>query len=630
MTNGQPTNLLKHVRKLVAAQTHQDLGDAELLDLFRDQHDETAFAALMERHGAMVLGVCRRVLGNHHDAEDASQATFLVFARKSGSIRKKGALGSWLHGVAFRMASDLKKRIARGESVHDRKRKGHAKETDTEVSWREVQSILDEELARLPEIYRIPVVLCCLEGRTRDEAAQQVGWSLGSLRGRLDRGREMLRARLVRRGVTLTAAMVGAILAGNGTAAALPPTLALATCTVAMAIISGKKVATGILSAQVASLSEGMVRNMFMTKVKLAAMLLTTALLIGGATGAVLCGADDRPLAAAGPPQSPNPRGEKDKAPPASDLDRLQGTWVTVACEMNGDKVNVTDQDFKFNPSFDGDDYVVQFGPVHMKGKFKIDPKINPKSITLNDTDGTVNAGIYEFVGDQLRICIADSKSRPTAFKTQAGSGHSLILLKRLSREEPANSPKNQLPKPKVEEKKVYTPDEVMLEQEKARGKAVDGSKSSIATVQFKVQAVTKSTEIKLNTEKDSPYIVGHGPDDICLHPQPPRKFEEKQFTAILTSKIVKQLQLVGIKDVGKHFMGKTIRISGRINQHHYSGDDPPIEPHYDLIIEDVSQIETVKEKDKTLPVSDLDRLQDKWVTVVRRSIQKATQNRLR
>ena len=128
--------------------------------------------------------------------------------------------------------------------------------------------------------------------------------------------------------------------------------------------------------------------------------------------------------------------------------------------------------------------------------------------------------------------------------------------------------PQNELPKPKGEKKKVYTPDEVMLEQEKATGKAIDGSKSNIVTVEFKVQAATKPTEIKLNSEKDSPYVVGHGPDDICLHPQPPRKFEEKQFTAILTSRVVKQLQVVGIQDVGKHFMGRTIRVSGRINQH--------------------------------------------------------------
>jgi RNA polymerase sigma factor (sigma-70 family) len=145
----------------------------------------------------------------------------------------------------------------------------------------------------------------------------------------------------------------------------------------------------------------------------------------------------------------------------------------------------------------------------------------------------------------------------------------------------------------KPEKKKVYTPDEVMLVEEKARGRANDG-KAKIVTVEFKVQAVTKPTEIKLTTEKDSPWVVGHGPDDLSLHPQPPKKFEERQFTVILTPTVVKQLNRVGIQDVGKHFAGKTIRVSGQVRQHNYSGDDPPIETHYDLVVEDVSQFETV------------------------------------
>src|SRR5687768_14142565 len=116
MTNGRPTTLMKQVRRLVAVQVYRDLGDAQLLDQFRDQRDEAAFAALMERHGAMVLGVCLRVLANHHDAEDACQATFLVLARKADSVRKRDSLGSWLHGTAFRIAADMKKRLARADS----------------------------------------------------------------------------------------------------------------------------------------------------------------------------------------------------------------------------------------------------------------------------------------------------------------------------------------------------------------------------------------------------------------------------------------------------------------------------------------------------------------------------------
>jgi hypothetical protein len=145
-----------------------------------------------------------------------------------------------------------------------------------------------------------------------------------------------------------------------------------------------------------------------------------------------------------------------------------------------------------------------------------------------------------------------------------------------------------------VEKKKVYTPDEAMRATEDAiRTKKYD-TKSQKLTVEFKVQATTKPTEIKVTPEKDSPWAIGHSPDDLSLHPQPPKKFQEEQFTVILTPKVVKQLNRIGIQDVGKHFAGKTIRVSGPINQQNYSGDEPPIAPHYDLVIEDVSQFETV------------------------------------
>jgi RNA polymerase sigma factor (sigma-70 family) len=137
----------------------------------------------------------------------------------------------------------------------------------------------------------------------------------------------------------------------------------------------------------------------------------------------------------------------------------------------------------------------------------------------------------------------------------------------------------------KPEARKVYTPDEVMRERYDA---------AATRTVEFKVRALAKPTEVKQSPEKDSQWVIGHGPDDVSLLPQPPKKFEEEQFSAILTSQVVEQLKRIGIKEVGKHFDGKTIRISGQIRQHNYSGDDPPVAPHYDLVIEDVSQFEAV------------------------------------
>src|SRR5262249_34242619 len=179
MACNRPNGLLHRIRTLVAGRT-TDTSDRELLERFIRQRDEGAFAALLERHGAMVHGVCRRLLRHAQDAEDACQATFLILARKAPSLRKANSLGSWLHGVAYRVAADLKRRLnrrtAREQPIADVC--GH---DDTDVTWRQVRAALGEELRALPERLRVPLVLCYLEGRTRDEAAAELGWRLSTL-----------------------------------------------------------------------------------------------------------------------------------------------------------------------------------------------------------------------------------------------------------------------------------------------------------------------------------------------------------------------------------------------------------------------------------------------------------------
>src|SRR5580704_2712733 len=160
--------VLQHVRKLAAVRTNHELSDRELLERFVSERDESAFIVLFARHGPMVLGVCRRALPAFHDAEDACQATFLVLARKASSVCKKTSLSSWLYGVACRVAANLKRNQAR-RKTHERRMDASA-----EVTWREMQSILDEELQRLPECYRAPLILCYLECMTRDEAAHHL------------------------------------------------------------------------------------------------------------------------------------------------------------------------------------------------------------------------------------------------------------------------------------------------------------------------------------------------------------------------------------------------------------------------------------------------------------------------
>src|SRR5262245_59857184 len=229
MTRKSLGGVLQHACRLAAVRGALELGDRELLARFVAGKDEAAFAVLVERHGPMVLGVCRRALGSAHDAEDACQAAFLVQAQKAGSIRKSTSLPSWLHGVASRIAANLKRERLRRCRREKQSQAPAVPDLAAEVSWREVQAILDEELARLPERLRAPLILCYLDGRTRDEAAGRLGVSVPCLHGRLERGRKALCERLTRRGVTLPAALVAAGIGECVAHAALSPTLVLST-----------------------------------------------------------------------------------------------------------------------------------------------------------------------------------------------------------------------------------------------------------------------------------------------------------------------------------------------------------------------------------------------------------------
>jgi RNA polymerase sigma factor (sigma-70 family) len=289
MANGQLDHVLQHIRRLVAAESSGTRSDRELLERFVQHHDEAAFAALVQRHGPMVLSVCRRVLQNVHDAEDACQAAFLVLARKAASIRKKDSVGSWLHGVAYRAAARLKREVAR-RRAHEGPVVDVPREETTDLSWREVRTVLDEELRRLPERFQAPLLLCYLEGKTRDEAAQELGWSLGTLRGRLERGREMLRSRLTRRGLTLPAALLASLLTQQTVSAVLPATLTVNIVKSVTLVAAGQATATGIISARVVALMEGVLQAMWMTKLKLAAAVLLVMGLAGLGVGVLANG----------------------------------------------------------------------------------------------------------------------------------------------------------------------------------------------------------------------------------------------------------------------------------------------------------------------------------------------------
>jgi len=275
-------NVLQYLRVAVSPRDGGELTDGQLLRNFVEHADEAAFETLLHRHGATVLGVCRRILGHQQDAEDAFQATFLVLARKAASIVSQETVGNWLYGVAYRTARKAKVASTRRRNREAQAAISQPQECQTHEVWQDLQPLLDQELHRLPAKYRSPIVLCDLEGKTRPEAARQLGWPEGTLSWRLASARSMLAKRLERHGVTLSAATLGLLIAQNASARASAQ-LIVSTSKAASFSSLGQAVAAGLTSADVAALTEGVLRTMFYLKLKIAtAVCLTLAVLATG------------------------------------------------------------------------------------------------------------------------------------------------------------------------------------------------------------------------------------------------------------------------------------------------------------------------------------------------------------
>jgi RNA polymerase sigma factor (sigma-70 family) len=293
-----------------AAGTPRDLSDAQLLQRFARDRDQAAFAALFERHGRLVWSVCRNRLGHEQDAEDALQATFLVLARNAGLVRKQASLGSWLHGVAYRIAMKAKREAARRRARERSAAPSEQAAPVPEGAWRALQAALDEEVQNLPEKLRVPFVLCCLEGRSQPEVAEAMGWKLGTVSGRLSQARQRLRERLERRGVSLPAALTAVVLARESARAAVPAHLA-EEAVAALTGLGGEGASIITASARLAGLVQGASPAMKLTTFKFA-----TALLL--AAGALALGVQlitDRPLAAEPAGKAPNPEAAAKDAP---------------------------------------------------------------------------------------------------------------------------------------------------------------------------------------------------------------------------------------------------------------------------------------------------------------------------
>jgi RNA polymerase sigma factor (sigma-70 family) len=275
--------VLHHVRRLAHAPAPDALSDSQLLQRFAHAREEASFQTLIERHGPMVLGLCRRLLSDPHDAEDAFQATFLVMIRKAESLDMWGSLASWLYGVAYRTALKARSEAAR-RRLHERRAAESAPTSaaESEAAAPELQQVLDQELGQLPEKYRAPLMLCYLEGKTNEEAARMLGWPAGSMSRRLAKGRELLRRRLVRRGVRLSGAAIATAVAESAAPAAMPAVLRQATLQAATLLVAGQAPA----ATPATMLMEGVVRQMASSKMRSVIGLLLLVCLVG--TGAAV------------------------------------------------------------------------------------------------------------------------------------------------------------------------------------------------------------------------------------------------------------------------------------------------------------------------------------------------------
>ena len=434
---GSPlSSVLPHLRRALGGQgdcERAPLTDGQLLESFVSHGEAMGLQVLVRRHGPMVWGVCRRILRNHHDIEDAFQATFLVLVRKAASIAPREMVGNWLYGVAQHTALR-----ARATAAKRRLRQRQPAETpeptimDKDLG-NDLAPLLDQELRQLPDKYRVIVVLCDLEGLSRKQAALQLGLPEGTVASRLARARSILAKRLGKHGLAVSGGALGLVFARSAAAQQVPITVLSATIRIVTQVAAGKAAAAAI-PATVAALTEGVIQTMLITKLRTALTMVLAGLLLSGAI-VVICQVEANP---------PEVLAVQKQKPAPTEQEKLQGTWEVVVLVKDGEKMLPAD-DLKGRIVVEGDKLRFILTPkgkddfTRMSAAIKLDPSKSPKTIDATVAKGEVALGIYEVEGDNLKLCLTDpGEERPSGFKADKGDGSVLLLLKRAKQQESA------------------------------------------------------------------------------------------------------------------------------------------------------------------------------------------------
>lgn len=482
MATGPMNQVILRLRNNALVLNRDALSDGQLLGAFIEHGDEAAFAAIVQRHGPMVWGVCRRMLG-HHDAEDAFQAAFLVLFRKAGSIAPRQMLANWLYGVAHHAALHARRTLSRRSNREKQVSAMPELKAAVPDGWTDLQPVLDEELSRLPDKYRSVIVVCDLEGKTRQEAAHRLARPEGTIAGWLARARVMLAKRLTRRGIALSGGALAVMMSQQAASASAPVALTSATLKAAGLLAAGQ---TGVISVNVAALTEGVLKTMLINKLKIASVIVAFAAFCGTA-GFLYHTQAGEPSNVQQVLQEP-PRIDQEErqrreeqaraeaeleraavqlevakanyelakanlerlSAKANTIDRLQGTWHLVMTQVEGLGIG------EGRPEIKDSRLVIEKNAFTMYSKLFHSPNVplpsedvkvtgtlalhDGKEITLtweNDPwskkKNVARRGIYKLEGDTLRICFStdeNAKAAPTQFNAPYGSKLTILTFK--------------------------------------------------------------------------------------------------------------------------------------------------------------------------------------------------------